>query len=356
MNRMFQFSGNWQRKVLIALCVILSVILIVLVSLLAYAKYLMNQINYVDPNNSVTMSPEQIEEYLKQTDPIDPNYTGPFYDATDITWGSDVDIQLPEQGDNIINILLIGQDSRDGVSVQRSDSMILCTINKSAKTITLTSFMRDLYVQIPGQPDHRLNSSYAWGGMNLLNATLKKNFGIEVDGNIEVNFYNFAAIVDIMGGLDVELTANEASYLNRRGNWDVNPDSAGTWNLTAGVNHLTGEQALAYSRIRDVGNSDFERTSRQRKVLTLMAEKVKTLNLAQLNSLMTTLLPMVTTDMTQSQIIGYVAEIFPMISELTISTMRVPEYGDFDNAYISGMSVLLPKLDKINSKLGDIMK
>ena len=92
---------------------------------------------------------------------------------------------------NIKSILLIGQDKREGQSRQRSDSMILATLDKDQKTISLTSFMRDLYVAIPGYSSTRINAAYAYGGMDLLDETLTQNFGVEIDGNVEVDFEVF---------------------------------------------------------------------------------------------------------------------------------------------------------------------
>ena len=342
------------RKVLIILCAVLAFVLVLLLGGVIYLNYLTNLVNYdADALNS-TMSPEQIQDFLNQTDPYDSNIQ--IVDPTDVTWNINSGETFPEQGENIINILLIGQDARGSHTVQLSDAMILCTVNKSTKTITLTSFMRDLYVQIPGYGSHRLNSSYAWGGMKLLNATLEKNFGVEIDGNVAVDFSGFIKVIDLVGGIDIELEAYEAKYLNQHGNWDYEPQTAGTWNLTAGVNHLTGSQALAYSRIRYVGNGDYDRTNRQRTVLKILMEEIRTLSLSQLNSLLNTMLPMVTTDLTQRELINYVSDIFPLLTDLTVNTMRIPADGTFSNAYISGMAVLQPNLEKNRKLLAEIMK
>ncbi|MFQ9799037.1 MAG: LCP family protein [Clostridia bacterium] len=100
----------------------------------------------------------------------------------------------------MVNILLIGQDRREGEGRQRSDSMILATINKKSQSIYLTSFMRDMYVPIPGYSDNRINAAYAFGGMDLLDDTIETNFGIHIDGNVEVDFSGFKTLIDMMGG------------------------------------------------------------------------------------------------------------------------------------------------------------
>lgn len=344
-----------KRTMLIVLCALLSLILLLLVLGTVYLEYMMNLIGRVEDNGNTTMSSEEYEQWLQnQTETLDPDFTGEVLDPTDITWG---EVTEPvEQGENIINILLIGQDRREGEGRARSDAMILCTINKAAKTLTMTSFMRDMYVQIPGYHDNRINASYELGGMKLLDACLEKNFGIQVDGNVEVDFTRFMEIIDMLGGVDMELTSAEANYLNNRGNWDVNDSTAGQWNLKAGKNHLTGEQALAYSRIRYVGNGDFGRTERQRKVLNALLEKAKGLTVLELNNLLQKMLPMLTTDMSNAQILGYALELFPMLTELEMVTQRVPADGTYSDAVINGMMVLKVDLEANRKLLQNCMR
>lgn len=344
---------GWKKKLMIAVCVVLAVLLVALVAVTAYLESMIGLINFKNPfDRGETMSESEYQEYLDQMNTADPDYTGPTMDEDDINWGHAGSIGKME---NVVNILLIGQDRRTGEGRARSDSMILCTINKSAKTLTMISFMRDMYVQIPGYQDNRINASYAFGGMKLLNECIEKNFGITVDGNVEVDFGGFSGIIDELGGVEIELTASEASYLNRRGNWDFE-NNAGTWNLKAGMNKLNGSQAFAYSRIRQVGNGDFGRTERQRKVLNVLLEKAKDMSLTQVNNLLRKFLPLLTTDMTTSEIFGYALDIAPLLKDLKVSTVQIPAEGAYKMTMIRGMSVLLPDLEKNNKILEDIMK
>ena len=351
------FSAFWdkikgvfsnKKLVLTILCVVMAVILVVLVILAAVVFPKLGLINRADDDS--TMSSSEYEEFLKsQTETIDPTFTGATLDPDDIDWGDHAgDL---EQGDDVINILLIGQDRRAGEGRQRSDAMILCTVNIPAKTLTMTSFMRDMYVQIPRYDDNRINACYMMGGMELLDACLEKNFGVQVDGNIEVDFNGFMDIIDLLGGVDIYLNQSEANYLNRRGNWDVDDSTAGQWSLFNGVNHLTGEQALAYSRIRYIGNGDFGRTDRQRTVLNAIFEQCKELSVKQLNKLLDQLLPMLTTDMDPfTEIPGYALKLFPILKDLKIVTQRIPADGTYQDAVINGMAVLVPDLEA-NRKL-----
>lgn len=321
-----------KRVALIILCIFLAFVLLALIGV-AVGQYYLGLINR-DVDNS-TMSSEEYEQWLQDQEEAATG-TAPEIDPDDITWED----QYIEQGSHIVNILLIGQDRREGEGRQRSDAMILCTINTKTKTLTMTSFMRDLYVQIPGYSPNKMNACYQIGGMKLLDGCLETNFGVSVDGNVEVDFGGFMDVVDMMGGVDIELNQAEADYLNRRGNWGVNDSSAGTWNLKAGMNHLTGEQALAYSRTRYIGNGDFERTERQRKVLTAMVEQSRDLSLPQLNGLLQAALPLLTTDLNNQEILGYAAKFFTILPDLKINTQRVPADGTWEYAVIKNLDVV----------------
>lgn len=346
-----------KRKVLITLCVVLSIILAILIGVAVYAEYILGLINYRDPNETLSsLSESEYNQFLEDNEIDNPDFTGPNMNGSDVIWGEDAN--SIGQGADIVNILLVGQDRRKGETRARSDSMILCTINRVENTITLTSFLRDLYVQIPGYRDNRINVSYFLGGTDLLNECIEKNFGVHIDGNVEVDFSGFQKIIDILGGVDIELSSAEAAYLNRRGNWDVNNSSAGTWSLKEGLNHLTGEQALAYSRIRQVGyTGDFGRTDRQKTVLNALFEKAKKMNLSQVNSLLTNILPLISTDLTNKEIVSYVMQVFPMLRKIDgLGTYRVPADGAYQMTMIDGMSVLLPNLEASREMLEEIMK
>lgn len=326
-----------KKKLLVALCVVLSIILAMLIAITIFVGDKFDRLNRV-PGTGETYAQTDVPD---ETDQVDPDFTGPTMDGSDVTWGEDPTETVG--GEHIINILLVGQDAREGQGRQRSDAMILCTFNTGTNTLTMTSFLRDTYVQIPGYSDNRLNVPYVLGGFQLLDETLELNFGVHVDANVEVNFAGFAHIVDAMGGVNIELTSAEANYLNKRGNWDV--PGQYNWKLTKGMNKLTGEQALAYSRIRYL-DSDFGRTNRQRKVLTALINQCRDMNLLELNKLVDTVLPYVTTDMTNAQITGYMMELFPMLSSVQINTQHIPADNAYTLTMIRGMSVLLPDLEK----------
>lgn len=326
-------SNNWKKRLLVILCIALSVLLVVAAGIYIWADSLLDglgRFESTEPNHDGTVP----------TDIIDPNDTNPVYGQADA---------IPT-GKDVINVLLVGQDRRDGQSRMHSDSMILCTINKTTKTLTMTSFMRDMWVYIPDHYNERINVPYMVGGFDLLNATLDYNFGVRGDYNVEVDFSGFATAIETIGGIEIELTAAEARYLNRRGNWDFEENEH--WQLVEGVNLLNGSQAFAYSRIRDIGD-DFERTNRQRIVLTKLIDKAKTLPVAQLYELAKSIIPHLTTDMSNPQIIGLMLEVIPMLSDIKIVSQRIPMDGQFSFATKGGASVieLSPSQYEVNKQL-----
>lgn len=336
--------NSGKRVALMALCTVLAIILTAMLGITVAAHSLMNKMNRVDGSQNSTLSPEEMQEYL-ENEKQESDSEGPAIDDSDVNWGDKLSNLLGDS-DDVINILLIGQDRRPGEERARSDSMILCTIKRDTKEIILTSFMRDLYVQIPGYGNNRINASYAWGGMELLNQTLEENFGIYVDGNIEVDFEQFANIVDLLGGVPMELRSDEAEY--------INTDTHSS--LTSGMQVLTGQQALSYARIRSLdADADFSRTNRQRKVLNALFDQVKDSGLVTLLGLLDDVLPMVTTDMGNTQILGYATKVFPMFSGATISSQRVPVDGAYYGAMIDGMSVLVADMDQTRQVLQETL-
>lgn len=250
------------------------------------------------------------------------------------------------EDEDIINILLIGQDRREGEDRQRSDTMILATMNKKDKCISLTSFMRDLYVQIPGYQDNRINAAYSFGGMELLDETIETNFGIHIDGNVEVDFEVFQTLVDKVGGIDLELTQAEADYICGRDQSVLYPQPFNSeWDLQEGINHLNGEQALIHARNRSIGNSDYRRTERQREVVMAAFDKLKNAGIMTLGSLIKDVLPMVTTDISLDEMLGYAIDVLGIGAD-DLQSYRIPIDGAYSSAKIRGMQVLVPDLGK----------
>lgn len=234
--------------------------------------------------------------------------------------------------DNVQNILLIGTDARDDGRNGLSDSMILVSINKNTNEIVMTSFMRDINVQIPGYENetwHKLNWAHSKGGAELLMDTLEFNFGVEIDYYAKVDFLSFAEIIDSIGGLDIEVTDAEAVAMQdpmREQNRLLGNEYGTDYLYEAGTYHMNGNQALAYSRIRKGVGDDFARTDRQREVISLIVEKAKEMNIKELDNLATSVIPNITTNMEKSQVKKLIISM-PFYIQYDKLSQRVP-YGD----------------------------
>ena len=193
-----------------------------------------------------------------------------------------------------------------------------------------------------------------FGGMDLLDSTLNTNFGVEIAGNVEVDFGEFQTLIDSIGGIDLELTQDEADYICGRKRDVTYPQQLHTdWNLHEGVNHLTGEQALIHARNRSLGN-DYARTDRQRAVLMAIINKVKQMDAVSIVNFINQVLPLLTTDMTSGEILGYAMEALQMNFDSEHS-YRIPAEGTYTGAVIRGMQVLVPDLAANQTYLMDVL-
>lgn len=340
MKRKQKYSTR--KKVLVAMVSVLAVILVVLLAGTIYIEWMLGRF-YYDPDGMATLSQEEIMAQLQdnQGSTLDPNIQ--VIDPDDIELGP---VNKIEAGEHIFNVLLIGQDRRPGEPRMRSDVMLLVTIDTQDRSVTMTSFLRDLYVQIPGYYKNRINVAYYLGGAELLFDTIEQNFGVRPDKFVEVDFNGFKDVVDLAGGVDIELTAREAAHMNANEAYYLFPGEV--WNLKEGLNHLTGSQALTYARIRKIDpTGDFARTERQRKVIAAMVEKAAGLNLLDINDLILKTTDFVTTDMTSKEIMSYAVSLYPVLADMeTMNSLRIPADGQYYMAGIDGIgSVLVPNLE-----------
>ena len=265
---------------------------------------------------------------------------------TENTAGEDSDTN--DATEDILNILVIGCDSRKKGGVGRSDAMILFSVNETTEKIHMTSIMRDSYVSIPGKGNNRINAAYAFGGGKLLLDTIETNFDVDVDKYVSFDFYSFVDVVDSIGGIEVEVTEAEIPVLNSyvKELNKLNGREEGTYYVTqSGLQHLNGTQALGYARIRYVGDGDFERTNRQRIVITKVFEKAKTLNLLEINDLLNTFLPQVKTNLAQEEILSLMLKALEYL-QYDLESHRLPVDDSWKYMRVNGMSVLGIDLEK----------
>ena len=253
----------------------------------------------------------------------------------------------PMKEDGVVNILLIGNDSRENGEDGRSDAMILVSISSRTKTIYMTSLLRDIYVDIPGHDGNRLNAAYAFGGPELLMETIEQNFDIPVNRYMLVNFEAFASLVDAVGGIELELTRDEIDYVNGylveynmltgREQGTDNMDLSVADNGPAVV-HLNGPRALAYSRNRYLG-TDFGRTERQRKVLTAVIGKLPSAMLTNAGGLIDGLMPNLTTNLTRAECFSLSLTAGKLLTYDIVSD-NIPQPDTYRDVTIREMQVL----------------
>lgn len=273
---------------------------------------------------------------LLAEDPTASYIDDPEPESTDVTIPKETTPGYGKMG-KVINVLLIGQDAREGEESKNADTVILITINKETKKITMTSFLRDSYVSlngikdIEGKPRYgatKLTLVYAvghryggdLGAMYLMDRVIEKNFGPVVDHNIEVSMDAFDTCINALGGVTVTLDEDEAKYMN---NYFKDYDDR---SYAVGENLVDGWAAEVYVRIRhaNYGDNDFNRTDRQRAVVAQVLEKVKNKSLLEINKLVDTLLPLVLTDMTNADMTNYILEILPLLPEMTLESIQCP--------------------------------
>ena len=237
--------------------------------------------------------------------------------------------------DNWVNILLLGTDTkyleyRQG-KYGNSDSMIVLSINLATKEAKLTSFMRDLWVEIHGLNEgKKLNAACMYGGPGLTMRTINESFGLNLQYYVLANLSSMAEIIDLLGGLDLDITEAELTALNK-GLFDLSPLS-GMEPLDeygSGV-HLNGNQAVAYARIRRI-DSDYKRTERQRYVLTAIAKRLQQEDAGTIVSVVMKLLECVETNMNFTQLMT-IAGVGLQMNMDSIQQFRIPA----DNTYKSG--------------------
>lgn len=225
---------------------------------------------------------------------------------------------------DIVNIALFGVDTRDKDSFSgRSDSIMIVSIDKAKNDVKLISVLRDSYVAIDGHGNQKITYAYAYGGAELAIKTLNQNFNMNITDYATINFYKLAEAIDILGGIDIDITEDERLELNNIGD-DDNPNFQ--YVVKSGMVHLTGEQASVYSRIRK-RDSDNARVDRQKKVIECLIDKARNISPTKYADLVKAGMALCETSMSVSEVLSFA----PMLSnDITIETMVVP--GDEDNA------------------------
>jgi len=336
---------NKKGRALRILCLIFSILFLLGGGAMVYYYALLNSMNFEDftaPSSdksdsvSATVSAEMIG------------------DGTQLTIG---DGQLL-QDSKVLNVMLFGEDNSDGDEHGRTDTMIMMSIDNWHKKLKLTSFQRDTYVYIPGYGQNKINAAYTYGGPKLTIETIETNFGIKIDRYAVVDFDSFIEIIDTLGGIDMEVTQDEIDYINYQMYKNEQVDNPKTITSAPGMVHLNGQEALWYARNRGLstnedGNEigidgdDWDRTSRQRKLLEKMFNDLKGADLTKIVSIVSSVGPMVTTNLKKDEITALVSHA-PTYLTYTVEQSYVPTEGlwYYENNTPAGSVIAIADMNK----------
>lgn len=306
------------------ICLVLSILLLLGGSGMVYYYSVLNSMNFVDisqPNGS------------GDTDATASTIGELNGSGTQLTIG---DGQLL-QDSKVLNVMLFGEDNKKGADHGRTDTIIMMSIDNRHKKLKLTSFQRDTYVYIPGYGYNKINAAYTYGGPKLTIETVEANFGIKIDRYAVVDFKSFINIIDTLGGIDLDVTQDEIEYINYQMYKNGQSSEWSTITDPPGLVHLNGQEALWYARNRGLskgedGNEigldgdDWDRTSRQRKLLEKMFNDMKGADLPQIVSIVSSVGPMVTTNLKKDEITALVSHA-PTYLGYTVEQNYVPTEG-----------------------------
>ena len=227
------------------------------------------------------------------------------------------------------NIALFGVDSRDSSTNSRSDSIMILSVDKAHNKVKVSSIMRDAYVNIPDRGYDKITHAYAFGGPELAIRTLNENFQLDIADYATVNFNDMAEIVDAVGGVTLEISDEEAENANNSIAEQcqiAGKDPSAYYFSGGGTYQMNGIQAVAYSRIRYVGNGDFGRTERQREVLSAIFSKALNMSPLEYPDMVKQLLSLTTTSIGFDTVMAYGPM---MLGKPTFETSRFPCDGDY---------------------------
>ncbi|MFD3155994.1 LCP family protein [Haloimpatiens sp. FM7330] len=257
--------------------------------------------------------------------------------------------------EEIINIALFGLDRRQKSDIAHSDSTIILTIDKKHKNIKLSSIMRDTYVEVKGHGKTKFTHAYAYGGPELTLWTLNHNFNLDIRHYVSVDFFDLEKIIDILGGVTIDVKPNEVKYINKYMKETSNLQHKSIPILNnSGVQVLNGRQAVSYARIRSTGGGDYERTARQRTVLNAIVNKLKNTSIIEYPSLVSKLLPFVETDMDSDYMLNLGKDIL-MSNIKDVKQSRFPLDSESKGQMINKVWYLVTDIDATTNQIHDFI-
>lgn len=340
---------NWKKVLGISLCIVLGIVMIGGGVIYYVGHNLFSLSNYVADNDVQKVDQLPAEAKAQEIETEEPVVLNESELNSIHESMSSVSAVETVKDDDVYNLLLVGVDRRDKTWNGNSDSMMLVSINFAKKRVSVVSLMRDTCVDIPGHGYEKMNAAYAYGGGPLLTQVISDTYKVDLSRYAAVDFEDMIDIVDILGGVDLEMTDAEVNVAN-----GYMLDMCDTLGLNGydytlpggGVYHCNGVQAVAYARNRFVGNSDYARTERQRYVISQIIAEVKRMDALQLAQFVTNVLPLVTHNVEESEIWDLVTKA-PEILQYTFVQDRIP----YDNMYDTVSEMLVPQWETTIEKL-----
>ena len=260
----------------------------------------------------------------------------------------------PGLSEDWLNVLLLGADARNKNEAARTDTMIICSINKKTGSVKLASIMRDIAVTMGKYKNTRINKAYFYGGPQLAMKTVNEYFGMNIQNYVYVDFKGFAKIAEILGGIDIDITQNEMDMINKnvkeqylievhydgRDYDEAKAEYENTLLAVYGANtHLNGMQTLGYARIRKL-DSDYARAERQRRVLNKLMEGMRNANVSKLFTLATQCTPYFQTNLQVTEIIDLAKIVLNREDFTSAAELRLPVPGTYKEGTVNEKSML----------------
>ena len=273
------------------------------------------------------------------------NYVAHSYNFGDEMLAID-DVRIEKEHKEWENILLLGGDSRSTNAYERTDSMIIISINREESLVKMTSIMRDTWVNIPGHKHNKINAANVFGGPELVVQTVNQSFGTDIEDYVIVNMSDMATIIDLMDGIDLEISEAEKNEIN-------NGDNGGVQLRNAGLVHLNGKQAVTFSRIRYI-DSDYKRVMRQQRILLSMADKAQNMEVDELTEIAADVKDIVFSSLDKGELED-LAMAFMVMEVADVEQFRVPAEGTFESGTFDGVWSIRPDLEKNQALLREFI-
>ncbi|MBE6055733.1 LCP family protein [Clostridium sp.] len=252
-----------------------------------------------------------------------------------------IDKKVDQYGDDVINIAFFGLDRRKKDEPSRSDAIMIVSLDKIHKKVKVSSIMRDSYVDIEGHGKTKLNHAYAYGGPELAIKTINSTFKLNIRDFVAVDFYGLEKIIDTVGGVEIPVRSDEIKYINAYMQETARIEGKSVQEVqNPGLQNLNGIQAVAYARIRYTSGGDYERTERQRTVLTAIMNKVKKLGPTEFPKVVSSLLPNVESSLSSTEIMKMGTSAFSLGVE-NVEQQRFPLDDYCQGKLIDGVYYLL---------------